>query len=123
MGDPKPFVRRALMNADMSKSHASDDVTDISAFGRVMVTGFNRRISAQCTWSGSTGDGSGVIALEWSIDGKQWLSNNRRTLMVEMTPSGDGEIAVFDLSMENWRITYEPNGVTSGSLNVTVFSS
>ena len=128
MGDPRPFLRKALTNADASIEHVSDDPGDPVAIGKALVTGYNKFISAQVTWFGvvtpsGMDTGSGVVFLEHSPDGSagSWNTNDRRTLALEPS-SGMGEIAADRLTNECWRVRYEPNSVESGFVNVVVYS-
>lgn len=125
MGYTRPFRVNALRNADVTAPHSSDDKNDPAALGKVMVTGFNRMMSVQASWDSVSGEVSGLVVAEYSADGQApWNSRDCDMIVLESeAQSGFKEITIAVLPQENWRVRYDPNGVTGGgSISVVVYS-
>lgn len=121
MGDPRPFMKDALLNAPAATSHASDDKNDPFALGLALIVGFNENLSFQLKWSGLTGVLNAQLVVECGNDAKGWDVKSGGVRNVT-TASGDTTIAVDKLQQQAWRVRWIPNGVTGGLLSCNAYS-
>ena len=121
-----PFKAHAFVNAPANANHLSDDTTDAATLRADMDLSVSTVASFQLAWTGLTGTLNATATIEVSDDPTpsptgNWQAKSGATYTIT-TASGSTDIALNLVLAEQWyRINYQANGVTGGTIDARVF--